>query len=220
MLAGGSHKGCSYSGLSIGDGISEEIAMARRLLRVFTLAVTVVLWAWAGFAAEEPKKAPEAKPEFVVSEMRVQTFPGVTLLCGEAETTLAKIGAVAGQTISALHKAADDAHLGVTGPMIFVYQGATGQPDTPFKLSLGFPVAEGTKPVGDFKVKKLADLRCATVLFSGPLAKLHDAYSKLFPALMGAGHIPTGEMREYYLYWESPESPNNVLLLQAGIKEP
>jgi len=194
--------------------------MIRPLSWHVVLTVAGGLWAGVCLAAEEPKKAPEAKPEFVVGEMRLQRLSGPTLLHADTETTLAKIGAVAGQVIPAILKAADEGHVRITGPLVFVYQGTTGQPDTPFKLTIGLPVAEGTKPVGDFKVRKLADLRCATVLFSGPMAKLGEAYGKLFPALMAAGHVPTGETREYYLYWESPESPNNVLLIQAGIKEP
>jgi effector-binding domain-containing protein len=205
--------------------------MTHHLRGVFLLALAVVLLAGASLAAaEEAKVPPEAKPEFLVSEMRIQRLPGPTYLHAETETTLAKIGQVAGETIPALRKAIADqnrvvmAHGGgnvyITGPLIFVYQGATGEMDTPFKLCIGFAVAEGTKPLGVYKVKKLDDFRCATVLFSGPMAKVGEAYGKLFPALTAAGHTPTGETREYYLYWESDKSPNNILLIQAGIKGP
>ena len=195
--------------------------MTQRLWSVFAVALACVLLTGARVAAaEEAEKAPEAKPEFVVGEMRIQRFPGPTYLHAERETTLAKIGGVAGEVVPALLKAVADGNVRITGPMINVYQGATGDRETSFKLCIGLAVAEGTKPVGDFKVKKLDDFRCATVLFSGPMAKIGDAYAKLFPALMAAGHTPTGETREYYLYWESDKSPNNIVLIQAGIKEP
>jgi predicted transcriptional regulator YdeE len=195
--------------------------MAYHLRGVFLLALAVVLLAGASLAAaEEAKEPPEAKPEFLVGEMRIQRLPGPTYLHAETETTLAKIGQVAGETIPALLKALAEGNVRLPGPMINVYRGATGEMDTPFKLCIGFAVAEGTKPVGVYKVKKLDDFRCATVLFSGPMAKIGEAYGKLFPALTAAGHTPTGETREYYLYWESDKSPNNILLIQAGIKGP
>ncbi|MBM4033721.1 MAG: GyrI-like domain-containing protein [Planctomycetes bacterium] len=171
-------------------------------------------------AAEEPKKAPAAKPEILISEMRIQTLPGRTYLYKEQETTHAKISQVFAEVVPALAKAAEDGKARITGPLVSVCLGAAGEPDAPFKLQIGFPVPDDTKPVGDFKVKKLADLRCATVLFSGPTAKTDQAYQKLFESLTAAGHQPTGETREYCLYWESAESPNNVALIQAGIKEP
>jgi effector-binding domain-containing protein len=182
---------------------------------------------WAGLAlmatclaAEEPKKAPEAKPEFVISELRVQTLPGRTYLYAERETTIPKVGQAFAEVVPAIVKVAEEGKARITGPLVSVATGATGDPDTPFKLQIGFFVADDTKPVADFKVKKLADFRCATVLFTGPVAKTGQAYQKLFESLTAAGHVPTGETREYCLYWESAESPNNVVLIQAGIKSP
>ena len=171
-------------------------------------------------AAEEPKKPPEAKPEFVIGEMRIQNLPGRTYLYAERETTIAKVGEAFAEVVPAIVKVAEQGQARITGPLTSVAVGATGEPDTPFELFIGFLVADDTKPVAGFKVKKLADFHCATVLYSGPSAKTGEAYAKLFEALIAAGHVPTGETREYNLYWESPESPNNVMLIQAGIKPP
>ncbi|HPD16087.1 MAG TPA: GyrI-like domain-containing protein [Planctomycetota bacterium] len=181
---------------------------------------------WAGLAlaaclaAEEPKKPPEAKPEFVIGEMRIQTFPARTYLYAERETTIAKVGQTFAEVVPPLVKVAEAGQARITGPLVSVAVGATGEPDAPFKLFVGFLVADDTKPVGGFQVKKLAEFRCATVLYSGPSAKTSQAYGRLFEALTAAGHVPTGETREYNLYWESPESPNNVMLIQAGVKSP
>ena len=192
----------------------------RQRLGVVTLALVSLVLPGLAPAAEEPKKAPEAKPEFVIGEMRVQRLPGRTYLYSERETTLAKIGQAFAEVVPAIVKVAEEGRARITGPLVSVCLGATGEPETPFKLSIGFFVADDTKPVGDFKVRKLADFRCATVLFSGPAAKTGEAYKKLFESLTAAGHTPTGETREYSLYWESAESPNNVMLIQAGIQEP
>ncbi len=194
--------------------------MARWLGGVCGVALAVLALMATCLAAEEPKKAPAAKPEFVISELRVQTLPGRTYLHAERETTIPKIGQAFAEVVPAIVKVAEEGKARITGPLVSIATGSTGDPDTPFKLQIGFLVADDTKPVGDFKVRKLADFRCATVLFSGPAAKSGEAYKKLFESLTAAGHVRTGETREYSLYWESPESPNNVMLIQAGIKEP
>jgi effector-binding domain-containing protein len=104
------------------------------------------------------------------------------------------------------------------GPPIFVYHGATGDPTAKFTLDTGLTVPADTKALGEFKVKKLPALHAATAYFTGPLASLGAAYAQFFPQLMQAGHIPTGDMREVYLFWEGPESANNVVEIQIGIK--
>jgi len=194
--------------------------VSQRLCGVVTLALASLALAASAPAAEEPAKAPEAKPEFVIGEMRVQRLPGRTYLYGERETTIAKVGQAFAEVVPAIVKVAEEGRARITGPLTSVCVGSTGEPDTPFQICIGFPVADDTKPVAGFKVKKLADFRCATVLFSGPAARTGEAYRKLFESLTAAGHVPTGETREYSLYWESPESPNNVMFIQAGIGEP
>lgn len=169
-------------------------------------------------AADEPKKPEPAKPDVLITDMRIQKFPAVTIVYAQTETTLNKIAQYAQPSMAAIEKAMVDAKLPMQGGPIFVYDGATGQPDQPFKLTIGFPVPEGSKAAGDYQVKKLAEIRCATVIYSGPMPKIGEGFSKLFQSLMAAGHMPTGETREHYLYWESADSPNNIVLIQAGIK--
>jgi hypothetical protein len=38
------------------------------------------------------------------------------------------------------------------------------------------------------------------------------------PAIAAAGLKPSGDMREMYLYWEGPESANNVIQVQMEVK--
>ena len=53
---------------------------------------------------------------------------------------------------------------------------------------------------------------------SGPLSKVPEAYNKLMGALPPMNLKPTTTVREYYLYWETPESPNNIVQIQVGIE--
>jgi len=185
---------------------------------VFISSLALLIVSPLALAAEEANKPEQAKPAFVISEMRVQKLPGPTVLYSQTQTTIGKISELAEKTIGAIEKAAAEAHAPVQGPVVFVYEGATAQPDQPFKLTIGLMVGEGAKDVGEYKVKKLSDFRCATVIYSGPMANVGEAATKLYSSLMAAGHKPTAEMREYYLYFEKPDSPNNIVLMQAGIQ--
>jgi effector-binding domain-containing protein len=90
--------------------------------------------------------------------------------------------------------------------------------DKPFELQIGFPVADGAKPEGEIKVRTLEDYRCATVLYSGSMRDIAQAYQRIFTQLPEAGLEYAGNSREMHLYWEGPESPNNIVLIQVGVK--
>jgi predicted transcriptional regulator YdeE len=172
----------------------------------------------AGPATQPAQKDAPPADESVISKMRVQEFKAQTYLFAETQTTLAEIGPVVTDLMAKLHAAVKDGHVNVTGPAIFVYQGATQDMNKPFTLQVGFSVAPETKPVAEFNVRPLDKLKSATVLYSGPVAQVGAAYQQVFTDLFAAGLEPTGETREYYLYWEAPESPNNVELIQVGVK--
>ena len=53
--------------------------------------------------------------------------------------------------------------------------------------------------------------------FQGPLSRMGEAWGAFVPAAMAKGE-PTGESRELYLYFESKDSPNNIVELQMGLK--
>ena len=85
-------------------------------------------------------------------------------------------------------------------------------------MQVGMPVKEGATAFGDFKVRKTAEFKCATILLTGSLAHLSEAYERLMGEMEKAKLVPIGESREAYLYWEGAESPNNVVQIQMGIK--
>ncbi|MBC8107831.1 MAG: GyrI-like domain-containing protein [Anaerolineae bacterium] len=174
-------------------------------------------------AAATPAPAPAAaavapaNDEPIVTKMRVQDYKETPYFYSSTETTLNQIGQVVPETLPKLFAAIKENNVEVTGPMIFVYHGATQDRDKPFKLEIGFTVAPGAKEAGDFKVRDLEPFHCASVIYSGPITQVGVAYQGLFTELFGAGLQPTGETREMYLYWESPESPNNVQVIMAGV---
>ncbi|MGH7176817.1 MAG: hypothetical protein ACREJC_05495 [Tepidisphaeraceae bacterium] len=169
-------------------------------------------------AAEPAKPDPGPRDGFVVSKMRVQEFKGTSYFFTTTQTTIAQMSPVVTKMMQDLGAAVGEHSVHVMGAPVFVYKGATGEMDKPFTLEVGFPVDSATKPVGEFKVRELEPMRCATVLFSGPMAQIGQAYQQVFPELFAAGLQPSGESREMHVYWEGLESPNNMVLIQIGLK--
>ncbi|HEY8668397.1 MAG TPA: hypothetical protein VIL86_17230 [Tepidisphaeraceae bacterium] len=55
-------------------------------------------------------------------------------------------------------------------------------------------------------------------LYSGAMAHISETYEKLMPQIFAAKLTPAETVREVYMYWEGPESPNNVVQIQVGTK--
>lgn len=167
-------------------------------------------------ATPAPETQPATSPEFVVSDMRVQTIPGFEYEFQSSRTTLQKLSVNASQIISDLQAAVSLGKIHPIGPLVFTYREMTDL-SQPFNLDIGFIVPVGTKEFPSFKLHKTEAFKCAVVLFSGSLEHLSDAYGKVMADLGRAGLRPTGTTREFYLYWEGPQSPNNVVQIQVGI---
>jgi hypothetical protein len=151
-----------------------------------------------------------------LSDVAVRTLGAQTIVYKEVETTMAEMGDAITPILNDLEKLVTEKKVVRSGETIFVYQGATQDPNTKFKLQVSFAVPEGTQAQGDFKVRKLEPFKCATVLFGGPIPQIGKAFEKVFGGL--GSNTPTGEHREYYLHFEGLDSPNNVQFIAVGIK--
>jgi effector-binding domain-containing protein len=100
------------------------------------------------------------------------------------------------------------------------YYGAPHQnPEKGFKMETGWFVPEGTEALGDFKVREVPKFKCATMLYVGPANhRIGEAWQKLYDAIRARGLTSTDEERELYLYWEGPDSANNIVQVQVGVK--
>ena len=157
-----------------------------------------------------------AAADVQLSEVAIRTLAPKTILYREVETSLSEMGQTVGPILEQLNALVKEKKVVFDGAAVFVYQGASADPNQKFKLQVSFAVAEDTTPQGEFKVRKLEPFKCATVLFGGPMASISKAYEKVYGGL--GGNTPTGESREYYLNWEGVESENNVELIAVGIK--
>lgn len=193
--------------------------MCARFGVVLTACVLgAVLSMYSVARAAAPSTQPSAPtPDFVVSDVRVQTIAGFTCLHDTFPTTFATMAGPVGRTIADLQKAIADGRFHPSGPLVFAFRDMKDLKQS-FMLDVGFAVPDGTAAFGPYQVDKVEPFRCATVLFSGPLSKVPEAYNKLLGSLAALNLKPTNTTREFYLYWETPDSPNNIVQIQVGIE--
>ncbi|MFB3881261.1 MAG: GyrI-like domain-containing protein [Armatimonadota bacterium] len=185
--------------------------------KVVILAVLSLLAGTAAFANNDsPAQAPA---EYAIGEMRVRTLAGFDYLYFSKEITHPQIPQAIGEMVGKAMAAMKEAGItpsGPTGSEVCIYRNAV-EVGQPFTLDCGFMVPAGTKPSGEVKVKAVRPWRCATLVYSGGIAHLFEAITKLGEEMGRAGLKMDGEYREYYLYWEGFESPNNIMLIAFGI---
>lgn len=158
-----------------------------------------------------------ADPPFVFGQMRVQTMPGVPFFFVRAETTMDGLGEAIDRLMPLLLAERNQGGVTTAGPVVIRYLGE-GMTRS-FVLEAGFPVAEGTQPAGEAQVVTLPPFRCASLLYSGGLDHLSDAYDLLMEGIEDAGLQHVEEAREWYLHFEGDDSPNNVTLIQLKVLE-
>lgn len=168
-------------------------------------------------SAQAPPTTRPAATDTLISDMRVQTIAPITYLHDSDRTSFQDIAKRIDRTLPNLTRAVDEGKIHPKGPVIFVYRDMTDL-SKPFTLDIGMPVAEnGAAPEG-FSVTRLTEFKCATILYSGPVGGIGKAYEKLMSQITAANLEPVAGSREFYLYWEGPESVNNVVQIQIGIK--
>jgi effector-binding domain-containing protein len=159
-----------------------------------------------------------AQRDFAITPMRVQQLAGAeTFVYADGDTMFPNLKQTIDRLMDIVQPLRNDRNK-VAGEYIFVYFNATMEPDKPFKLHVGFPVKPGVAAPAGAKVRKLESIKAATVVYSGDLSHIPEAFGELFTQISAAGLQPTGECRENYIYWEGPESTNNVIIIQAAVK--
>ncbi|HRK29761.1 MAG TPA: GyrI-like domain-containing protein [Tepidisphaeraceae bacterium] len=189
------------------------------LLRYALPAIALLGLVVASRTFAEPKEGPAAvaEGESVTSAMRVQEMGPLNFFHTTVTMTFEKMDGVA-QIIGEMEAAIKEKKITAGGTVIFVYQGAAPDPTKEFELSIGMHVEAGTEGFDKWKVTELPSFKAATVMHSGPVKTISTAYQKIFPEIFAKGLQPTGENREFYLYWEGEESANNIMLVQVGVQ--
>jgi effector-binding domain-containing protein len=161
---------------------------------------------------------PSTQPDFTLGPVRQQHLVGVNFLYTTCKATIRTIADVAGAEVPKLFDAIKEANIQQRGPVIFIYRNLTDNLDAPFDVQIGMAVEDNVVPPTGYQSIQLSPSDCATILYTGSMANIGQAYATLMPAAWSYERKPTGETREYYLYFEDDKSPNNVVLIATVLK--
>jgi len=194
--------------------------------RLFVIALSASFLS-AGALAQQPAAKPAAAPQAVkVVENQpytfgpaiVQSYPAAPYFYVTSTATQKTMPEVMKTVIPHLMVSAKEAGIMIHSPIILTYSGLTQDPNAEFEVQAGFVVDAGTKASGDGQVRQLEPFKCAAMTYTGQSAMVGKAYEGLFPAIIGAGKMPNGQMRQMVLYYENEASANNIMLLQVGVQ--
>ena len=187
-------------------------------LSAIALVALVSLSASIVRAADAKDKDKAADDSLSVGETRTQKFKSFAYFHGSIKVSLLTFPFKMAALIPDLQKAMESAHVKPTGPMMLIYRGALDDSTAEYDIELGFPVPEKTAGDKEFKVRQVPAYDCMSVIYSGPLGGIMDAYEKLIPAAEDATGKEAGETRLMFLYVEGVASPNNVIHVSVGPK--
>jgi effector-binding domain-containing protein len=185
-------------------------------MKLATLISVVGLMA-VGLLATRGDAAPGAADSSTSTEMRVQTFKPYNYTYVSTKTSLKKLKEAIGELTPKLTAAIESGKIHPTGGAIFTYHGMTGDPTKEFTLDFGIMTKDGDAAPEGFTTDKVGAEQCASVIYSGPLNGLKQAYGKLFGEIGQNGLQATDITREVYLYWEDEGSENNVVQIRAAL---
>jgi hypothetical protein len=153
-----------------------------------------------------------------ISPVRELNLRGFNFLYVDKQVTRAMIGDAAKTEVPKLFRTLRDAHIDPIGPMVFIYPDMPADPQAEFDLEIGITVGPDAVAPDGYDVEQVPPTDCQTVLFGGAMAKIGRAFAKLMPKLHDGTVTPTGEIREYILYFEDAASPNNVCLIAGAVR--
>lgn len=141
------------------------------------------------------------------------------VLCFETETTLQTLLQYVRVVARRLYTDAAKNDLEVTGPVYWIYQGADGNPDTTFALTIAIPVAAGQLLANDseFKFKTLNTFTCLSEQHLGNWGQLGETYGRLLTEIHSKNIQMSGITREIYLNMDFENPENNITEVQMGI---
>lgn len=183
-------------------------------MRAFAISVMgILLHSIAAAQSTQPT------PEFWLSPVRVTQLKPVTFVGIATQTTFSEMGTLIGPQLEKVKAVIQQAGVFPAGGHMLVYTGMTGDTTKPFTLEVGVPLPLSSKPIPGLQSRELTSGHVATALYHGPMATIGQAYKRFFAQLGEAGHLPADETRLRYLYWEGPDSANNVLLIEVVLRE-
>ena len=141
------------------------------------------------------------------------------VVSGSFKTTLKTMNDAVNPFIERLMTDLESAGFKPSGPMEFIYKGATSDVDKTFVLEIAQPVSGESESgnLSQFELREIPKLTCVSYFYKGKMDKIMDAYNDLFGEMAKEGLKPTDEVREVYQNWVSLSSDQNIVEIQIGI---
>ncbi|MCB8819937.1 hypothetical protein [Microvirga rosea] len=144
----------------------------------------------------------------------------MTVLSAERTITIPMIAHASAQLCPALLREAEQHGFLIDGPWIFVSHDLPTDQHTEFRVEFCLPVSAGIPYQGNYALKSLAPILCASGRYNGPLQDLFsDGYGPLLRSITSAGHVLSGESREIYHRWQGPDLRDNQIEIQFGLRQ-
>jgi len=153
--------------------------------------------------------------------MTIQTSNSVSVIAIALSTTLAKINDDVAELPNQLSADLIPAGILPTGPMMFLYDGVTLDPNKEFDLRIGLPVSkdDAARYKGPYKSYRLEPFDFVETVLHGDIAQLGpNAYEPLFSNIGKAGMTMTGLSREVYQNFVELDADDNETRVQIGVR--
>jgi effector-binding domain-containing protein len=153
-----------------------------------------------------------------LSRAQYRTDQPIHFIYRQTTTTLATMSDFIEDSNQAFEAKTKSGDCRPSGPMVFVYEGADGNPDTEFTLKIGVPIPADQKPIEGFEIVDLPKFESVSSVYCGPMSGMKDAYGQLIGELFQMGYEPTSISRETYFHFEGMDSENDITLISVGVK--
>lgn len=153
--------------------------------------------------------------------METKIIKPIQVLYATEDLTIQEIGKRGIKLCANIIEEIDKYKLSIIGPWTFISYGRDGNNDTFFKHEYCVPVENTENYKGIFQIKTLQEIECAFIVYQGDLSEENfggKGYRPLVDSIIKSGRNFTGESREVYHKWVSPESQDNIIEIQFGIK--
>lgn len=148
--------------------------------------------------------------------MQIKTYPPIHVLYSSHQTTISQLAQFVGVVAKDLIAEAVDFDALVSGPIIWIYHGMDGKPDTVFTLEIAVPI-QGTVRSSRFATKQLPAFKALNHTHEGPWQEMPQSYGEIMQHI-DQHKIPlTEESRELYLNIDFQQPQNNITHIQIGV---
>ena len=149
--------------------------------------------------------------------MEIKEVAPFTVISHSIRTTLATIMEDAGNLPELIAKDAEKEGLKITGPNMWIYDGADGDPKKEYTLEIAYPIASAEGYDGKYACRELPAYLCLSGLHLGSFESIEQTYKELAEEAGRHGYIPNGWSRETYFNWVDNYSLENKAEIQLGI---